>query len=195
MALVDCPECKWQFSQYAKTCPKCGFPNPLSYYPVSHDKALVEREQTDIQTYEETQYPQEVNIRNQSDVQRVHTYNPPPNTPSPSPKAVQIDPAPQVYVPEEEDRFDNSINGFFHGRSHFWFALCVYYLGGVVALTVAAVALGTPEFMKMLVGGYAFVGLFVLLWTTKNLPHVVSKWSARILIVLVLLIWIGAVPK
>lgn len=192
MALVDCPECEWQFSQYADSCPRCGFPNPLSEYSTNRNKSLVARDQTDVQSYKETQVPHDVHIHNQSDVQQLHTYKPPPNTPSPSPHVVQADPQPQTYVPQEESHFDNSINGFFHGRSHFWFALCVYYLGGVVALTVAAVSLGTPEFMKMLVGGYAFVGLFVLLWTTKNLPHMVSKWSARILIVLIILTWIGA---
>jgi heme A synthase len=41
-------------------------------------------------------------------------------------------------------------------------------------------------------GGYAFVGLFVLLWTTKNIAHDLSKWLVRIVIVLLLLAWMGA---
>jgi len=176
MALVDCPECNWKFSQYAEKCPKCGFPNPLSNYPVSNKKALAEREDMGVQVFGEAQ-PVEV--------QQVITQ------PKPHIRTIQETPAPEEHT-QENSHLDKSLNGFFHGRAPFWFALCIHYLGVLAALAVATVALEEPKFMIYVFGGYAFVGLFVLLWTTKNIANDLSKWLVRIVIVLLLLVWMGA---
>lgn len=49
MALVDCPECGHGFSQYAKTCPKCNFPNPLARYLPGWGRALTKRRAQELQ--------------------------------------------------------------------------------------------------------------------------------------------------
>jgi hypothetical protein len=165
MALINCPECDKQFSQYARSCPQCGFPNPLSDLT---GKALSTRQSTGIQEIPDTDY-------------------------IPAPRQINVvsEPRKTISYDREEKQYDNSLYGLFHGRTHFWFALCVYYLGGVVLLTMATVFVGQPQFMLWGVAGWAFVGLFVLLWNTKNLSHGAGKWLARILIVLILLVWIN----
>lgn len=186
MALIDCPECSHGFSQYAPSCPQCGFPNPLAAHGRGGGKALTRRGQADFEPPTRYREPD------------VDVWQPPPAraeylapSPPPPPQSRSAEPV-TVYAVEEKGNYDNSLSGFFHGKTYFWFALCVYYLGGVLALTVATTALGMPMVLRIGMGGWAFVGLFFLLWNSKNLDQNSSKWIARIVIVLILLSWIGA---
>ena len=99
-----------------------------------------------------------------------------------------------VYAVETEPHHDNSLSGFFHGKTNFWFALCTYYLGGTIALSVAMVVLGRPEFMAVGIGGWLFLGLFLLFWNAKNLAHDSGKWIVRLIIIIILLSLIGVGP-
>jgi hypothetical protein len=193
MALIDCPECGHGFSQYAKTCPQCGFPNPLALHPAGRGRALAKRETREIEPSPGWDPEPEAGRWQAPAVPP--EYRPPQAEyrlpPEPPPKRQEPETI-TAYAVETEPHYDNSLTGFFHGKTHFWFALCIYYLGGTVALYVATVALGTPLFMLFVGGGWAFVGLFLLLWNAKNLEHDSGKWLARIVIVLILLSWIGA---
>jgi hypothetical protein len=96
-----------------------------------------------------------------------------------------------TYYAVEEKHYDNSLFGLFHGRTNFWFALCMYYLGGAALSIVVTVFFRLTQFLLWASVGWMFVGLFVLLWNTKNLEHTAGKWTARVLIVLILLVWLN----
>lgn len=49
MALIDCPDCGRRFSQYAKACPDCDFPNPLAEHPSGRGRALTKRRSQEVQ--------------------------------------------------------------------------------------------------------------------------------------------------
>ena len=195
MALVDCPECGRRFSQYAKVCPRCHFPNPLALYPPGGGRALTKRRTQELEP------PQDWDTDEEAGRWQPPAASPEYRTPRPEYRP-QPEPAPQpqragpetitAYEVVKEHHYDNSLSGFFHGKTHFWFGLCIYYLGGVFALTVATAALGHPIVMLFVIGSWAFVGMFFLLWNAKNLPQASGTWFARIVIVLILLCWIGA---
>jgi hypothetical protein len=188
MPLIDCPECGRGFSQYAGQCPQCGFPNPLSAFPVSHhDRAIVTRQRTDIRAPKEPTYPQAQEPVRQPPPEPEYHPQPAPDIQTVTPEQTQT----TTYYAVEEKYYDNSLYGLFHGRTNFWFALCVYYLGGVVLSIVTAVFFGQPQFLLWASAGWAFVGLFVLLWNTRNIEHTAWKWLARVLIVLILLVWLN----
>ena len=186
MALIDCPECSHGFSQYAASCPQCGFPNPLAAHSKGGGRALAQRPHAEFAP--PIRYPEPAVDAWQPAPARAEYFAPSPPPPPPSRSAEPV----TVYAVEEKKTYDNSLSGFFHGKAYFWFALCVYYLGGFIALGVATIALGEPEALVFGAGGYAFVGLFLLLWNSKNLDRNSSKWLARIVIVMILLSWIGA---
>lgn len=170
MALVDCPECGHGFSEHAQGCPRCGFPIELLTDGGERSTALTGQRASGGGGYRST-----------------------------APAVPQSPPRPAenvtLYAVEAERQFDNSLSGFFHGRTHFWFGLCVYYLGGVTALMAATVTLGQSIVLVIVMGGWAFIGLFLLLWNSKNLGEESSKWIARVVIVLILLMWVGAVVQ
>lgn len=186
MALIDCPECSHGFSQYAASCPQCGFPNPLAAHSKGGGRALAQRPAAEFAP--PVRAPEPAVDAWQPAPARTEYFAPSPPPPPPSRSAEPV----TVYAVEEKKTYDNSLSGFFHGKAYFWFALCVYYLGGVFALGLATVALGEPAFMIFGVGSWAFTGMFFLLWSSKNLDRNSSKWIARIVIVMILLSWIGA---
>jgi hypothetical protein len=195
MALIDCPECGNGFSQYAKTCPQCGFPNPLAAHPVSRGRALAKQGTRDIEPVSGWN-PEPEEEGWQPPIRRPAYRPPQPAYRLPSqPQPLRQEPETfATYAVETAPHHDNSLSGFFHGKTNFWFALCTYYLGGTIALTVTAVVLGEPEFMKVGVGGWLFLGLFLLFWNAKNLVHDSGKWIARLIIIIILLSMIGVVP-
>lgn len=188
MALIDCPECSHGFSQYATSCPQCGFPNPLAAHGKGGGRALAQRPHAEFAP--PVRYPEPAVDAWQSPPVRAEYLTPLPS--SSPPQSRPAEPV-TVYAVEEKRTYDNSLSGFFHGKTYFWFALCVYYLGGFIALSVATITLGKPEALVVGSGGWIFVGLFFLLWNSKNLDRNSSKWIARTVIVLILLSWIGAV--
>lgn len=177
MALVDCPECRHAFSEHARACPRCGFPVKLLEPPGRRGRSLAQRDRFDDDEDWEDAPREERRV--------------PARTPTRA-RAPQRHDTVTLYAVPDEAAHDNSLSGFFHGRANFWFALCVHYLGGVAALGIAAVALGEWIVLVAAMGAWAFIGLFLLLWNSKNLHEGSSRWIARILIVLVLLGWIGA---
>ena len=125
MALIDCPECSHGFSQYAASCPQCGFPNPLAAHSRVAARALAQRPTGRLCPAH--RYPEPAVDAWQPAPARVEYFAPSPPPPPPSRSTEPV----TVYAVEEKKTYDNSLSGFFHGKAYFWFALCVYYLGGI----------------------------------------------------------------
>lgn len=149
MALIDCPE-----------CPRCHFPNPLAEHPSGRSRALTKRRSQDLQVAPDWDTDEEAG-RWQPPAAPPE-YRPPqpqPRRPEPPPKQSETITAYEVVT---EPQHDNSLAGLFHGKTNFWFALCVYFLGGTFALAIITAVIGKPEFMMLGVGSWAFVSLFLL---------------------------------
>lgn len=180
MALIDCPECNHGFSEQAVACPQCGFPNSLGSSS-GGGRGLVRQG-----TVYEAEQPA-------GDFAGGYSV-PAAVSPAPTRSAKRPQRA-TIVTTDEVDSFDNTLSGFFHGRTYFWFGLCVYYLGGLLAIGVVAAALGGPAAVLMVGGGWFWIGLFLLFWNAKNFEQESSKWIARIIIAMLLLSMVGAAVK